>query len=308
MLGRSIEKLEEDSKRSKEKLELQITSMKNINAEQEELLKRKDIKQKELQAQVTDLLNQMSALEAKLKQVTEDETVRRANKELEESVRKMTEIVSRQKDQISQLDKSLQEKTSALSKSKAMEEFYRGEVQKKETELVEKKDSLRKMEAELGSLQLKNNQLMKDSMVMSKKLELAAHGRESTIEERKVDPNQSFGLPGFASSPDHGKTAALEETIDLQNQRIKFFTREIDISKSINQTLVNLLKWKNIEIQYMKELEKGKNDQDIQRNIDKFKSQEKTLLTRLEQQMKQLEELEIEKAQVLKPKVTPSPS
>ena len=101
----------------------------------------------------------------------------------------------------------------------------------------------------------------------------------------KMNDSMSFMNSSINDSTEmKNKLSKLDQMVFRQKAKINELTREADLSKSINQTLITLLKWKNIEIEHIKEDKKVesvfKNPEESKRAMEKFKKQEKTLLDR----------------------------
>ncbi len=99
--------------------------------------------------------------------------------------------------------------------------------------------------------------------------------------------NDSISFMGYSMNDNaemKSKLMKVDLMVSRQKSKIYELARETDLSKSINQTLITLLKWKNIEIEHIKEDKKVesvfKNPEESKRAIEKFKKQEKTLLDR----------------------------
>lgn len=102
-----------------------------------------------------------------------------------------------------------------------------------------------------------------------------------------------------------------QQTISQKNIKLFNLTKENQISKEINQTLVKLLKLKNVQIQMIKIVNNEQDatkKADAQSNLEKFQNEEKKLLRmyimifnnlsnnyRLDSLMKQYETLETKK-------------
>ena len=85
----------------------------------------------------------------------------------------------------------------------------------------------------------------------------------------------------FENETNKKQLEELKEDLGQKNTRIYNLTKENHISKEINQTLVKLLKLKNVQIQSIKLLNSEKDLQrkeELQVHIDKFQSEEKKLL------------------------------
>jgi len=84
------------------------------------------------------------------------------------------------------------------------------------------------------------------------------------------------------------------EEQEEENRKIIKLSEENKISKDVNQTLVKLLKLKNLQIQTDKILnvEDPTNQERARNNLEKFKNEEKKLLKILERVMKKYQEIE----------------
>jgi len=84
------------------------------------------------------------------------------------------------------------------------------------------------------------------------------------------------------------------EEQEEENRKIIKLSEENKISKDVNQTLVKLLKLKNLQIQTDKILnvEDPTDQERAQNNLEKFKNEEKKLLKILENVMKKYQEIE----------------
>ena len=74
------------------------------------------------------------------------------------------------------------------------------------------------------------------------------------------------------------KLTKVETLLNNHQQNIKELTKEIGITNNVNQTLITLLKWKNIEIEQIKENKNSNILGDFNKNLEKFRNLEKTLL------------------------------
>jgi len=90
-----------------------------------------------------------------------------------------------------------------------------------------------------------------------------------------------------------------EREISQKNRKIDKLDKENKLSRDMNQTLVKVLKLKNLQIQANKILSKKEEKEQIdidttKKNLEKFENEEKKLLRMLEIKMKQYEEIENE--------------
>lgn len=132
----------------------------------------------------------------------------------------------------------------------------------------EKKNSLLKFEID------KKETFIKELLYEKKQVEMDLE--EKILELNEISKNQQ-------------KFTVHKQT---NNDKSENLSRELDLSKDINKTLITLLKWKNIEVEQLKNSKTQNStiislsEEDLDEKITKFKGQEKVLLNRLAEQMK----------------------
>ena len=90
----------------------------------------------------------------------------------------------------------------------------------------------------------------------------------------------SFSAGQMPTDVSNEQLEELQQTITQKNMKLYNLTKENQISKEINQTLVKLLKLKNVQIQMIKiiNVEQDAKKADAQSNLEKFQNEEKKLL------------------------------
>ena len=153
----------------------------------------------------------------------------------------------------------LQQKNSHIENLKSTLSSLKDTLRK-----TEKKNSLLKLEIE------KKETFIKELLYEKKQVEMDLE--EKTLQIQSLS-NKSPTLP----SPHSEETAQIQE--------------ELDLSKNINKTLITLLKFKNIELEQMKNNNNNHsfstNEEENEEKIEKFKAQEKVLMDRLGKQMQE---------------------
>ena len=148
----------------------------------------------------------------------------------------------------------LQQKNSHIENLKSTLSSLKDTLRK-----AEKKNSLLKLEIE------KKETFIKEILFEKKQLEM-------DLEEKTI---QLDNKSEFLNSKNNEEMGKIEE--------------ELDLSKNINKTLITLLKFKNIEIEQMKNNNNNHsfstNEEENEEKIEKFKAQEKVLMDRLTKQM-----------------------
>ncbi len=153
-------------------------------------------------------------------------------------------------------------------------------------ELLQKNIHIENLKLTLGSLKdtlrksEKKNSLFK--MEIEKK---EAFIKEILYEKKQVEMN-------FEEKCMELKENNKEFSDEKQEKEILQIENELDLSKNINKTLITLLKWKNIELEQIKNVNNQNNsEEDFEEMITKFKAQEQVLLKRLAQQMQDFAKL-----------------
>ena len=148
----------------------------------------------------------------------------------------------------------LQQKNSHIENLKSTLSSLKDTLRK-----AEKKNSLLKLEIE------KKETFIKEILFEKKQVEM-------DLEEKTI---QLDNKSEFLNSKNNEEMGKIEE--------------ELDLSKNINKTLITLLKFKNIEIEQMKNNNNNHsfstNEEENEEKIEKFKAQEKVLMDRLTKQM-----------------------
>jgi len=155
------------------------------------------------------------------------------------------------------------------------EQFFQREIQRMEEEMKEKIHVIKKSEIFIQELQAK---LQKSSM---------ENRTNKSVDLNTVAPSISEN----SKTSDTMEIQELRGILTGKNAKITSLTKECETSKEINQTLIRLLKLKNIIIEHNNNLHSDKisDKTEILANLEKFKNEEKKLLRLLDSLMKQLE-------------------
>jgi myosin heavy subunit len=168
-----------------------------------------------------------------------------------------------------------------LNSVQQQEQFFQREIQRMEEEMKEKIHLIKKSEVYIQDLQIKIQKLSMDS-------------RSSLT----LDPNDISSTTSTLPSENSREADALEiqelrTILAGKNAKLSGLTKECETSKEINQTLIRLLKLKNIIIEQNSNLYNDKiaDKTEILATLEKFKSEEKKLLRLLDTLMRQLEKV-----------------
>lgn len=233
----------------KEKTQLEIL-MKTIQKENDDYKVRNEL-----------LKGETTAYKQKLKQSAD------ANKELQ--------------DQIRQLKLNVDELNIQYNSLQEQETYFREMAAKKERELQERIEQMSKNEEIVSDLHNKVKDLTLEQI--EKKPSISMDNKVRTMNKLIYQENINDDDDKVFSESEpknNAKVEELEHTIQQKNMKIYKVTKENQISKDINQTMVKLLKVKNIQIQAQKFsfTESGPKKEEAQKNLEKFQEEEKKLL------------------------------
>jgi len=165
------------------------------------------------------------------------------------------------------LQEDLQQKDSHIENLKSTLGTLKESLRK-----AEKKNALLKLEIE------KKETFIKEILYEKKHVEMELE------EKNLVLKNSSKKKSEGKEFKDHKK----------QESEISQLNEQLDLSKNINKTLITLLKWKNVEMEQVKNSNNhstSTTEEEYEEKIEKFKAQEKVLLERLAKQMQEFVKL-----------------
>lgn len=249
------------------------------------------------------------------------------NKNIDNSskIEKGSEEDSYKKDVINILKVSLVEKDALIESLSEKVDGFSDKIQKLEKENrileieVRKRDNYlqQKLQLEIDIKEsIRSNQELKTKLYdLENQMNLMHISNQSSFlqenSEIVEDPKNEImkvcesiiGKDKMAEIKEVGHIKESRRELELKDKEIQKLGKENKLSKDVNQTLVKLLKLKNLQIQATKILSK-KEDQiscDIAKsNLEKFENEERKLLRVLEVKMKQYGELENEKSSLSK--------
>ena len=180
---------------------------------------------------------------------------------------KYTALINKNPKENSNISKSLQEELQ--QKNIHLENVKSTLTTLKETlRKAEKKNALLKLEID------KKEDFIKEILYEKKQIEM-------NLEEKTLQ------LKEFSDSE-----PMIRKKDGNQDKAFSQVEQELKLSKDINKTLITMLKWKNIELEQVKNSNnQSSSEEDYEEKIMKFKAQEKVLLGKLSQQMQDFAKL-----------------
>jgi len=224
---------------------LEVIEKENKNLK-EEVKKRENYLQQKLQLEINIKKMQRENQEIK----SEFETYKNDFKAMEEKSEENEKISLRLNEELQNVKTSYNELQIEIQSLKDQKDFFEKEAVRKDKELLQQINYVKKIEEELQEVHRK----LTASQGISSKLLIQSTSKENIIETK----TENF----------------------VQNKtNISKLVKENQTSKEVNQTLIKLLKLKNVQIQTIKILydETGNRKLEAQRNLDKFQNEEKKL-------------------------------